>query len=69
MTAHKWTTDAPTESGHYWAKAKGFSAPLVVFFDCTGSENWQVEAIGSEIGGPTSEYTHWMRIDAPEQPK
>ena len=73
MSAHKWTTEPPTESGIYWAcdlgsasSVKNLSSVRVTVFPLSGCVSVH-EAIAGEL--PVGYFTHWMRIDTPDLPE
>lgn len=65
----QWTTDPPTEAGHYWAQRKHRKTPEPVFFELDDDPDWRVFVVGEDVGRNVDDFTHWMRIETPESPK
>lgn len=72
----QWTTEEPTESGHYWIMMR----PSMYFLGVLGPHHARVtiDPAGEWVsvyvaacGGYTqmSDITHWMRINVPGAPK
>lgn len=69
MTAHKWTTEPPTEPGAYWGNATTRLGGGVFLVELVGDSLYLATTTFNEDAVGFDDFTHWMRIDAPEPPK
>lgn len=67
MTAHEWTTEAPTEPGFYWCvRCEAVSVCELILDE---GVLWVTAPDYRDLPIKKVLITHWMRIDAPGLPK